>query len=266
MLLVAGDLRVALATTHVPLAEVPALITRQRLTEVLGGSARRPEDAVRNRAAAGAGRGPQSARRRRRASRARRDRRNRAGVPGVCGPRSVGPLPADTLFTQRQLAGADAVLAMYHDQGLPVLKHVGFGNAVNVTLGLPIVRTSVDHGTALDLAGAAAPTSAASSPRSNSPTNSRAREPSARDAASASTSSTAKPSSKQMAERLAYSRDDPVLEIGPGEGALTRHLVAASDDVTRRRNRPRSGCAAETALCRPCTSSKRTCCVSIWRR
>jgi len=65
----------------------------------------------------------------------------------------VGPLPADTLFTQRLLAGADAVLAMYHDQGLPVLKYVGFGSAVNVTLGLPIVRTSVDHGTALDIAG-----------------------------------------------------------------------------------------------------------------
>ena len=65
----------------------------------------------------------------------------------------VGPLPADTLFTPRVLNGADAVLAMYHDQGLPVLKHVGFGDAVNVTLGLPIVRTSVDHGTALDLAG-----------------------------------------------------------------------------------------------------------------
>src|SRR5690606_14787660 len=65
----------------------------------------------------------------------------------------VGPLPADTLFTPRLLADADAVLAMYHDQGLPVLKHVGFGHAVNVTLGLPIVRTSVDHGTALDLAG-----------------------------------------------------------------------------------------------------------------
>jgi 4-hydroxythreonine-4-phosphate dehydrogenase len=65
----------------------------------------------------------------------------------------VGPLPADTLFTPRVLEGADAVLAMYHDQGLPVLKHVGFGNAVNVTLGLPIIRTSVDHGTALDLAG-----------------------------------------------------------------------------------------------------------------
>ncbi len=65
----------------------------------------------------------------------------------------TGPLPADTLFTPRHLEQADAVLAMYHDQGLPVLKHIGFGNAVNVTLGLPLIRTSVDHGTALDLAG-----------------------------------------------------------------------------------------------------------------
>jgi 4-hydroxythreonine-4-phosphate dehydrogenase len=64
-----------------------------------------------------------------------------------------GPLPADTLFTEPYLQRADAVLAMYHDQGLPVLKHKGFGNAVNITLGLPLVRTSVDHGTALDLAG-----------------------------------------------------------------------------------------------------------------
>ena len=65
-----------------------------------------------------------------------------------------GPYPADTLFTPRVLEEADAVLAMYHDQGLPVLKHAAFGDAINVTLGLPIVRTSVDHGTALDLAGA----------------------------------------------------------------------------------------------------------------
>lgn len=65
----------------------------------------------------------------------------------------VGPLPADTLFTPKHLDSCDAVLAMYHDQGLPVLKYKGFGAAVNVTLGLPIVRTSVDHGTALDLAG-----------------------------------------------------------------------------------------------------------------
>ena len=69
------------------------------------------------------------------------------------GLRLTGPLPADTLFTPALLGEADAVLAMYHDQGLPVLKHAGFGQAVNVTLGLPIVRTSVDHGTALDLAG-----------------------------------------------------------------------------------------------------------------
>ena len=65
----------------------------------------------------------------------------------------VGPLPADTLFTPKYLDHADAVLAMYHDQGLPVLKFKGFGAALNVTLGLPIIRTSVDHGTALDLAG-----------------------------------------------------------------------------------------------------------------
>ncbi|MGR8999221.1 MAG: 4-hydroxythreonine-4-phosphate dehydrogenase PdxA, partial [Gammaproteobacteria bacterium] len=64
-----------------------------------------------------------------------------------------GPLPADTLFTAKYLASADAVLAMYHDQGLPVLKYMGFGQAANITLGLPIIRTSVDHGTALDLAG-----------------------------------------------------------------------------------------------------------------
>lgn len=65
----------------------------------------------------------------------------------------IGPLPADTLFTPKYLEHADAVLAMYHDQGLPVLKFKGFGAALNVTLGLPIIRTSVDHGTALDLAG-----------------------------------------------------------------------------------------------------------------
>ena len=69
------------------------------------------------------------------------------------GMQLTGPLPADTAFTRRHLKNADAVLAMYHDQGLPVLKYAGFGHAVNVTLGLPYVRTSVDHGTALDIAG-----------------------------------------------------------------------------------------------------------------
>ena len=65
----------------------------------------------------------------------------------------IGPVPADTAFLPERLQRCDAVVAMYHDQGLPVLKHASFGHAVNVTLGLPIVRTSVDHGTALDLAG-----------------------------------------------------------------------------------------------------------------
>ena len=65
----------------------------------------------------------------------------------------TGPLPADTLFQDKYLQQADAVLAMYHDQGLPVLKYKGFGQSVNITLGLPFIRTSVDHGTALDLAG-----------------------------------------------------------------------------------------------------------------
>lgn len=69
------------------------------------------------------------------------------------GMQLIGPLPADTLFNPDKLAGADAVLAMYHDQGLPVLKHASFGAGINITLGLPIIRTSVDHGTALDLAG-----------------------------------------------------------------------------------------------------------------
>ena len=69
------------------------------------------------------------------------------------GIRATGPLPADTVFVPGILAGYDAVLAMYHDQGLPVVKHAGFDKAVNITLGLPIIRTSVDHGTALELAG-----------------------------------------------------------------------------------------------------------------
>ncbi len=153
MLLVANDLRVALATTHVSLAEVPALITRQLLTDVLNVliadlqtrfAIARPRILV-------AGLNPHAG------EGGHLGREEIDVIAPVCCAFAdrgvVGPLPADTLFTQRQLAGADAVLAMYHDQGLPVLKHVGFGNAVNVTLGLPIVRTSVDHGTALDLAG-----------------------------------------------------------------------------------------------------------------
>jgi 4-hydroxythreonine-4-phosphate dehydrogenase len=86
------------------------------------------------------------------------DEEQRIISPAIAQARALGldvdgPIPADTLFVPRHLEGYDAVLAMYHDQGLPVLKHAGFGHAVNVTLGLPIVRTSVDHGTALELAG-----------------------------------------------------------------------------------------------------------------
>ncbi|MEE4637604.1 MAG: 4-hydroxythreonine-4-phosphate dehydrogenase PdxA [Wenzhouxiangella sp.] len=155
MMLAAGHLRVALATTHLPLSEVPAAITRHDLTRTL--------------------------------SILRADLRDRFGVAeprilvlglnphagegGHLGREEIeviepvvarlraegfsleGPLPADTAFLPARLSNADAVLAMYHDQGLPVLKYAGFGQAVNITLGLPFVRTSVDHGTALDLAG-----------------------------------------------------------------------------------------------------------------
>ncbi len=154
MLLAAGDLRVALATTHLPLRDVPGYLTQDLLRNVLqiltddlrakfriddpevivcglnphagegGHLGAEDEDIIRPVIDEFAGRGI----------------------------RVRGPLPADTAFTPN--AGSrDAVLAMYHDQGLPVLKYAGFGNAVNVTLGLPIIRTSVDHGTALDLAG-----------------------------------------------------------------------------------------------------------------
>jgi len=155
MMLVAGTLRVALATTHVPLALVPSLITKTRITTVL----RVLEQDLRRRFAIDrprilvAGVNPHSG------EGGHLGREELDVIAPVCttlvrqGMRITGPLPADTMFVPRTLAEADAVLAMYHDQGLPVLKHVGFGNAVNVTLGLPIVRTSVDHGTALDLAG-----------------------------------------------------------------------------------------------------------------
>ncbi|WP_374246213.1 4-hydroxythreonine-4-phosphate dehydrogenase PdxA [Zoogloea sp.] len=155
MMLVGGGMRVALATTHLPLKDVAAAITRPLLTDTLrilhadlvayfGLPA--PRILV-------AGLNPH------------------AGEGGHMGTEEidtlipvleqlraegmqlVGPLPADTLFVPHTLRQGDAVLAMFHDQGLPVLKHASFGGGVNVTLGLPIIRTSVDHGTALDLAG-----------------------------------------------------------------------------------------------------------------
>jgi len=155
MMLVAGPLRVALATTHLPLREVPDAVTADRLRAVLRVLATglrerlgiaRPRILV-------AGLNPHAGEQ---GHLGREDVEIIAPVVRELraqGLRLEGPLPADTLFTRERLKGADAVLAMYHDQGLPVLKHSGFGEAVNVTLGLPFARTSVDHGTALELAG-----------------------------------------------------------------------------------------------------------------
>lgn len=155
MMLVAGKLRVALATTHLPLTEVPGAIQREMLGQTLDILHRDlvGRFAIRAPRIAVLGLNPH------------------AGEGGHLGREEIdiiepvieagraqgmrldGPLPADTAFVPSKLECFDAVLAMYHDQGLPVLKHAGFGQAVNVTLGLPFVRTSVDHGTALDLAG-----------------------------------------------------------------------------------------------------------------
>lgn len=155
MMLAGGNLRVALATTHLPLKDVPAAITAESLEttlRILHADMRgkfgidRPRILV-------AGLNPH------------------AGEGGYLGDEEIrvitpvleklraegmtllGPLPADTMFTPPLLAQGDCVLAMYHDQGLTALKYATFGNGINVTLGLPIIRTSVDHGTALELAG-----------------------------------------------------------------------------------------------------------------
>jgi len=155
MMLVAGGLRVALVTTHLPLQAVPEAITRDRLFQTLrilhhDLQTRYLLSAPRILVAGlnpHAGEGGHLGREELEVITPVIEALRREGM------QLTGPLPADTLFTPRQLDQADAVLAMYHDQGLPVLKHAGFGRAVNVTLGLPIIRTSVDHGTALDLAG-----------------------------------------------------------------------------------------------------------------
>jgi 4-hydroxythreonine-4-phosphate dehydrogenase len=155
MMLVAGNLRVALVTTHLPLARVPAAISKAAVTETIRTVAAelrsrwkiaRPRITV-------CGLNPHAGE-----SGHLGDEEIRVIGPAVEALRRegldlLGPIPADTAFTPGTLEGIDAVIAMYHDQGLPVLKAAGFGHAVNVTLGLPIVRTSVDHGTALDLAG-----------------------------------------------------------------------------------------------------------------
>jgi 4-hydroxythreonine-4-phosphate dehydrogenase len=155
MMLVGGGMRVALATTHLPLKDVPQAITKSSLETTVRILHRDlvSKFGITNPRILVAGLNPH------------------AGEDGYLGREEieiinpvleklraegmilVGALPADTLFAKHHLSKADAVLAMYHDQGLPVLKHASFGEGVNVTLGLPIIRTSVDHGTALDLAG-----------------------------------------------------------------------------------------------------------------
>jgi 4-hydroxythreonine-4-phosphate dehydrogenase len=161
VMMLAGDpghgepyLRVALATTHLPLKDVPAAITRDSLTQVLDilHADLRHKFGIAAPRILVTGLNPH------------------AGENGYLGREEIdvitpvledarargiiaaGPYPADTLFQPKYLQEADCVLAMYHDQGLPVLKHATFGRGVNITLGLPLIRTSVDHGTALDLA------------------------------------------------------------------------------------------------------------------
>jgi len=155
MMLVAGSLRVALATTHLPLRAVPDALGVEGLLQVLRilDHDLRAHFGIARPTIATCGLNPHAGE-----SGHLGDEELRVIGPAIAQARAAGidatgPWPADTLFVPRHLEGVDAVLAMYHDQGLPVLKHAGFGAAVNVTLGLPIVRTSVDHGTALDLAG-----------------------------------------------------------------------------------------------------------------
>lgn len=155
MMLACPGLRVALATTHLPLREVADAITPASLERVI----RILQHDLQQRFGIAsprilvcglnphAGEGGHLGREEMDVIEPTLERLRTEGMA------LYGPLPADTLFTPRYLDRADAVLAMYHDQGLPVLKHKGFGAAVNITLGLPIIRTSVDHGTACDLAG-----------------------------------------------------------------------------------------------------------------
>jgi 4-hydroxythreonine-4-phosphate dehydrogenase len=154
MLLVSGELRVALATTHLPLKKVPAAVTTGRLSAVLDVLHRdlRSRFGIDDPRILVCGLNPHAGENGLLGNEDRRVIRPVVDEFRQRGADVIGPLPADTAFTPA--AGPrDAVLAMYHDQGLPVVKYAGFGNAVNVTLGLPIVRTSVDHGTAFDLAG-----------------------------------------------------------------------------------------------------------------
>lgn len=155
MMLVGGGLRVALATTHLALADVPGAITERGVLAVLRiiDADFRGRFGIAHPRILVAGLNPHGGE----GGHLGREDSERI-APAVAAARAQGidaegPIPADTLFVPERLRGVDCVLAMYHDQGLPVLKYASFGRGVNVTLGLPFVRTSVDHGTALDIAG-----------------------------------------------------------------------------------------------------------------
>jgi 4-hydroxythreonine-4-phosphate dehydrogenase len=155
MMLVGGGLRVALATTHLALSAVPRAINKSDLVKTLGviHADLQKRFRIAHPRILVAGLNPHSG------EGGHFGHEDDAVIaPAIAEAKAAGidasgPLPADTLFVPHRLKGADAVLAMYHDQGLPVLKYASFGEGVNVTLGLPFVRTSVDHGTALDIAG-----------------------------------------------------------------------------------------------------------------
>jgi len=155
MMLVAGGLRVALATTHLPLRRVPDAITQPLVLELLRimHADLKNSFGIQNPRIAVCGLNPHAGEAGLLGDEELRHIRPAIDAARREGIEAFGPLPADTAFVPREMAKADAFLAMFHDQGLPVLKHAGFGHAVNVTLGLPIIRTSVDHGTALTLAG-----------------------------------------------------------------------------------------------------------------
>ena len=155
MMLATDEMRVALATTHIPLRNVADAIDRSSLRSVIEILERdlTTKFALANPKILVCGLNPHAGEGGHLGSEEINIITPLISDLQKCGMNIVGPLPADTLFTAKHLDSADAVLAMYHDQGLPVLKHQGFGRSANITLGLPIIRTSVDHGTALDLAG-----------------------------------------------------------------------------------------------------------------
>jgi len=155
MLLVAGELRVALATTHLPLRRVPDAIKAPMLLDILRIMHQDLKSAfgIAEPRIAVCGLNPHAGENGLLGDEDLREIAPAIEAARAAGIQAFGPVPADTAFVPREMAKADAYLAMFHDQGLPVLKHAGFGAAVNVTLGLPVIRTSVDHGTALSLAG-----------------------------------------------------------------------------------------------------------------